>query len=251
MSDDIADREHPAAKTLAAYLADELPSAADAAIREHVASCDLCTERLLDLQRFLDFVPEPPSAGVADLETAREWRELRERIEKERARSRPRAIPRARRLQGTFGSAPTAYALAAVLAFALIGLSAYTLRLRQELRGPEMNPRLLLLSSLKGVRGVGDSVKDIDLAPHEEARVTFALESPREVSFSRYRVEVKDPGGRLILRSDDLKSHEESFTFTLRTEGLVAGRYSIEVLGLHGKDVPVEVGRYEFRILRR
>src|SRR6185295_7043360 len=80
VSDDIADREHPVAEKLAAYLADELSPQENDAIQEHVASCALCAERLLDLQRFLEYAPDSSRVGVADLETAAEWRKLRERI---------------------------------------------------------------------------------------------------------------------------------------------------------------------------
>ena len=122
MSDEIAGREHPAADKLAAYQADKLSPEENDAIQEHVASCDLCAERLLDLQRFLEFVPDPSRAGVADLETAAEWRKLQRRIEQETEKKR------------FFASARGGYSVAAALLAVCIGLAAWNLNLWRESR---------------------------------------------------------------------------------------------------------------------
>lgn len=249
MSDETAERGHPAAEKLSAYQANELSPKENDAIQEHVASCRLCAERLLDLQRFLDFVPDPSRAGVVDLEAAGEWAKLRERIEMEQTKSLAPTVTAIGQSRGILGSPKTAYGLAAVLALALVGLSAYTLRLRQELRGPEMNSRAVYLPSLTMARGLEDQVETIELAPQEEARVTFSLEAPRRPPFPKFRLELRDAQGGLIVARDDLNRQDDSFVFTLPTEGLREGRYSIEVRGLRGDDLPL-VGRYEFRIRR-
>jgi Putative zinc-finger len=232
--------EHPAAEKLAAYQANELSPEENDAIQEHVTNCSLCAERLLDLQRFLEFAPEgQPREGVADLAAAAEWRELRQRV------------PGSSRIRRAFGSLKAAYGLAAVLAVGVMALSTYTWRLRQEIRGPEMNLRLVFLPSITGARGSEDLVKEIALAPRDEARITFSLEAPRTASFPTYRLVVKDPEGRLIWAGEGLRREDGLFVFTLPAQGLPTGRYSIEVSGLQGKNLPpVEVGRYGFKIRR-
>ena len=73
MTAEAAELEHPAPEKLSAYQARELSPEEMGVIREHVAGCGLCAERLADLRRFLDVAPEERE-GVADLETAAEWR---------------------------------------------------------------------------------------------------------------------------------------------------------------------------------
>jgi anti-sigma factor RsiW len=248
VSDDVADREHPAAEKLSAYLANELSAEENDRIEEHVASCSLCAERLLDLQRFLEFAPDQSREG--DLETEAEWRKLQDRIKIERG-SQARAATGRGRVRRVLISVKTAYGLAAMLTIGLVGLSMYTVRLRQELRSPGMNSRAVFLSSLTLARGLEDQVKTIDLAPHEEARIAFSLEAPHAASFPAYRLEVKDIAGRLIVARDDLRKQDDAFVFILPTEGLSDGRYSIAVRGLREAErPPAEVGRYEFRIRR-
>ncbi len=250
MSDEIADREHPAAEKLSAYLANELSPEENDAIQEHVTNCSLCAERLLDLQRFLDFGPEGQE-GVVDFETAAERARLRQEITRERTGSPAWTLPGKGRAHRILASATTVYGLAAVLTVGLIGLSLYTAWLRRELRGPEMNSRAVFLLSRTLSRSSEDQVETIELASREKARITFSLEAPRSPSFAKFRLEVRDPQGRLILMNDELKRQGDLFVFTLPAEGLRSGRYSIEVRGLREGDLPpVTVGRYEFRIRR-
>jgi putative zinc finger protein len=232
VSDETADREHPAAEKLASYLADELSSEENDAIQEHVASCGHCAERLLDLQRFLEFVPQESRQGVADLETAAEWRKLRQRIHRETEK------------KPFFASARGGYFVAAALLAVSIGLTVWNLNLVRASRQPRPLSTMRTLESRESFRsGAAPSVEEPISLP---AQITLNL--PVEMPDPRYRIEMfpqRNPRGKTSL---ELSPEGSELRFFLPEKALAPGSYSLRVRGLRDGQPASAVWTYDLTI---
>jgi len=227
--DDVADREHPAAERLSAYLANELSPEESDAIQEHVASCRLCAERLLDLQGFLGFKPQETSQGVTDLETAREWRRLWERIGGiEKQGSLDSSLERGRLLR----SLRTFQVLAAVLGALSIGLTVYAVRLQGWPR--EIYPIPEKTVVFARMRSAG-TLEEIDIKP------PVALKFFVDADYPRYAVEIRARGGRLLYSYDRYRKADlDRSTLPLEAGDLAPGTYSLRLLGVrNGRPEPI------------
>jgi len=238
--------DHPSPEKLAAYFENELSPTEDDAIQEHLATCDLCAQALLDLKKFLKTPAEPIRPGVADLEVASEWRDLRKRIEEDRKRGQePVSAPAPR--PGFLGSVKTAYSLAAVFAAAALGLSLYAYSLRQELRAFDRNPHIIFLTSAT-VRSADNKAKTLELPPGELGRILLTLGLPKGKSDPEYRVEIQRTGGGPIFEERGLKPQEGEIRFLVSPELFESGRYEIK---LWGTQPPNPVNRYELEVIRK
>jgi len=217
VSDDVADREHPAAETLSAYQANELSPEESGAIREHVAGCDLCAERLLDLQRFLEFVPEDQTReGVADLETAAEWRRLRKRIGREEERRR------------FFASARGGYTVAAALLAVSVGLAVWNLSLVRKSRDPVAVRTVRTLRAKESLRGGIPTENEQPVV----LPVQITLDLPIETPDPLYRIDLFREGSRHAARSFEAPPQGSELRVLLPEQSLTPGHYRLRVHGV-------------------
>lgn len=232
--------DHPAPEKLSAYLASELFPEEDNEIQEHLAQCTLCTELLLDLQRFLEPPAEDlPREGVVDFETATGWRELRGRMG---ASAGSKGVPQPSQLRRVFGSLKVAYGLAALLAVAL-GFSMYSLRFRQDFAGALP----FYLHNSIGSRGSEEQV--IPRGP----LASLTLEPPgTPTTFPKFQAEIRDLRDSRVVESVRKLPFTpgEGFIVVLATSDLQPGSYEVAVQGSSTGGSRVAVGRYRFRIVQ-
>lgn len=216
--------DHPTPEELSAYQAKELTPEQSDAIQEHLANCELCTEVLLDLHRFLDPPPKDrPREGVTDLQAETEWRSLRERLDHQ-------GLLPARETRK-----PRRNFIAAVAAIFIvaIGLASYVF-----LQGPE---RRLTLDPDESVRGGSLPVPTVQL-PID----LFLRTSPHD-SYPEYLVELKS--GERILRTYPHRTRsQDTVKIRLRKWGLKPGLYKFEMQGVSGQNRG-EPNTYSFQVL--
>lgn len=238
--------EHPAVVTLSAYRSGDLPRAEAERIAEHLALCDTCPRRLLDLAAF-----EEEQAEVSDAELERELQRFRRRLAHEEDESRGAA----RVEDGSMRHWPLAAAVAAgafLLGALVAGLvlerpGAPRLPPPSELAAPAV---VADLAPARPTRGEGDrppagerlevpAGRDLTLVLHHPAAgdgdvarlragVTppvgepfdsplergptglLSLTLPADAPAGRYRIELRDP--------DELPGRSPVFRFELARE---------------------------------
>jgi hypothetical protein len=235
--------DHPAPEKLSAYLANELSPEEDGVIQEHLAHCTLCTELVLDLQRFLDPPAEDlPRDGVVDFETEAAWRELRGRGDR-----RAMGVSDSQRSRGT-GSLRNAYSLAAVLALTVVGLGVYVIKLHSDLKAPRAGYHIALTSTLR-TRGSLESVEK-ELRLHEAPEdFSLTLDKDPDLDFPSYLVEILREKGPRVQSAKGLRYQKgEGITLLLSKDDFEPGIYEIVLRGL--RDGRSEVaGKYWLSVL--
>jgi len=230
--------DHPSPEKLSAYQANELPPAEADEIQEHLTECSLCTELLLDLQRFLEPEEEDrPKEGVADFGAEAGWRELRGKMEWKReseGRDTPGAeMSRLRKSLRRFQAA------AAIFLVGLVGLSVYALRLRQEMRVSETPVAVSLINSI-GARGE----EDVEILKASSGdSIVFTLFHPQRPS-REYRVEIRDAKGRAVWGRSGLPMREDYLAFPVPPKTLGPGSYEVRIFAEN-----LIAGRYFVKIV--
>lgn len=217
--------DHPTPASLAAYRENRLSAEEDEEVREHLAICRECSVLLLG---FEDFVEKPAETGVADFETAADWRKLRARLDEDAWFEKGGKASRSWRR--------TNLALVAAVLIALVGVSLYTFW--------SPGSSVQTLEPLNSRRN-GDGKVEVVRLP-----VTLLLRPPR-TSFPEYRAELRDEAGRVV---DTFPGLQENASFDLevplRRWSLPSGQYRIDLLGLQDKRF-VPAGEYAFRVADR
>ena len=232
--------DHPAPEKLSAYQANELSPEEEDAIQEHLAHCTLCTGLLLDLQRFLDPPSEDrPREGVADFETAAEWRELREKL---RVKA-PTAVVRRSRLR----KISAMQGFAAVLALFLVAMTIQIVVLERELAQPitDLKPKTTIEAQggKKGAQGVAEPT------PFRLGQVV-AFDIHSSQPYARFRLIFRDEDGGGVRRVVEAPENEEGMiAMFLPRRFLAPGIYKVEVLGLDGPTSDL-VKEFDIRILQ-
>jgi hypothetical protein len=231
--------DHPAPEKLSAYLADELSPEEDDALQEHLTACPLCTDLLLDLNRFLEPPEEDrPREGVADFETAAEWRELRGRMGS--ASSPPVGVRKRRDPHRIFGSP----ALAAVLALLFIGTASRMFVLERE-RGRPIAVQITTLEAQGSKKG----------APGTAEPTTFRLgnvavfQTHSERPYPKHRLSFRDKDGRIQTTLEAQEDENGMIALVLPRDFLPPGRYLVEVSGLEGTTAN-SIGEFDIQILQ-
>jgi hypothetical protein len=230
--------DHPAPEKLSAYQANELSAEEDDAIQEHLVHCARCTELLLDLQRFLDPPPEDlPREGVADFETAAQWREVRRRIGEEKAL--PVAAKRGL-LTGFFSPA-----LAAVLALLLIGAAIQVVRLERELAEPitDLTPTTIEAPGTHKGAPVPAGFTPFRLG-HVAA---FDTHSPQP--YLRFSLIFRDKNGQVKNTVEARENDEGMIVLFLPRRFVAPGTYSVEVQGEGGAS-STPIRKFDIQILQ-
>jgi hypothetical protein len=235
---------HPAPEELLAYRAGELPAPEQARVEDHLVACPHCLELLLDLERLSDpgFVGEH---GITAAEKAADWQAVQ-------ARLAPREVPRRRMAAPFFASPRPAYALAAALLVAVVGLSLRTLQLQrsvEDLGRPQVNAPVVDLFPASQLRGGEGEVAVVELAP--ASRFFTLILSPKGSSdYAGYRLEILDSGGRAVWSAEGLeKDRHGSFTLILARSFLEPGDYRLRLYGLGG-DTGKLIEELRMRIVR-
>jgi hypothetical protein len=218
--------DHLTPEELSAYQAGELTPEQNDAIQEHLAGCELCTEVLLDLHRFLDLPPEDlPREGVADLQTEAEWKTLQAKL------GAQGLLP----ARGT--RKPRRHFIAAVAAIFLvaIGLASYLF-----LQG---TARKLTLDPDDSVRGGSLPV------PAVQPPIDLFLRTSPHDSYPEYLVVLKREEQTLRTYPHLLRDQNTlSVKIPLRRWGLKPGLYKFEMQGVSGQ-ARGEPNTYSFRVL--
>ena len=236
--------DHPSPEKLAAYFENELSPTEDDAIQEHLATCDLCAQALLDLKKFLKTPAEPIRPGVADLEAASEWRDLRKRIEEDRKRGQePVSAPAPR--PGFLGSVKTAYSLAAVFAAAALGLSLYVLSTHTSY---DPNSSTVFLAKSSDTRSA-TTPTSLVLPRGRERQVTITV-NPYDLSpLQEYRVVIYDAKHQQVHREDHLIVQREGVMFTVSSDRFKEPGDYLVTLQPEGRSEGV--GEYKLRVTRK
>ncbi|HEX5718776.1 MAG TPA: zf-HC2 domain-containing protein [Thermoanaerobaculia bacterium] len=223
---------HPEPEELLAYRAGELPAPERARVEDHVVACPHCLELLLDLGRLSDpgFVGEH---GITAAEKAAGWQAVQARLAPETA---PHEAPRRRRAV-FFASPRPAWALAAALLVAVVGLSLRTRQLErsvEDLSRPQVNAPVVDLFPASELRGGEGEAAVVELAP--ASRFFTLILSPKGSSdYAGYRLEILDSGGRAVWSAEGLeKDRHGSFTLILARSFLAPGDYRLRLYGLEG-----------------
>ncbi len=231
--------DHPAPEKLSAYLANELSPEEDDALQEHLAACTLCTGLLLDLQRLLDPPQEDrPREGVADFETAAEWRELKGKLG--RAGSPPVVVPKRRLLRRVVGSP----ALAAVLALLLVGTS-YRMIVLERARTRPFAVQIQTLEAQGSKKGTSSAAEPKTVRLGKVAMFDTHSEHP----YSSYRLSFIDKDGRTQSTLEAQEDENGMIGVLLPQDSLTPGDYRVEVVGLEGA-TGHSVQEFDIRILQ-
>jgi hypothetical protein len=232
---------HPAPEDLLAYRDGELPGSEQARVEDHVVACPHCLELLLDLGRLSDpgFGGEPNFTAAGK---AADWQAVQARLAAETA---PRRRP------ARFLASPRpAYALAATLLVAVVGLSLRTWQLQQsveDLSRPQLNAPVVDLFPASPLRGEEGEGAVVELAPASRF-FTLILSPKGSPDYPGYRLEILDSGGRAVWSADGLeKDRHGSFTLILARGFLDPGEYRLRLYGLGG-DTAILIEELRMRI---
>jgi hypothetical protein len=248
--------DHPTPETLGAYRDGELPPDAAETLRDHLALCPDCAEMLLDFATFEQFTPPEESASLTDSDVGAAWQRMQQRlapvvevakvvemvetpeaapvVAQEKKPAPLPFVPRAseyepvvlrRRLR-------TAYAIAATLAVGVVGLSMWGGVLQGRLRDlskPRVNLGFVYAFS-EDNKERGESSGEV-LSGKTPVLVIEPTDLPPA---DDYGVEVRNPGGALILKTSGLVPSRGSFSMELPSAQLSPGSYRVELFGVTG-----------------
>jgi hypothetical protein len=171
-----------------------------------------------------------PRQGVVDLETAAEWRELRERIKREVEKKR------------FFFSARGGYSVAAALLAVSVGLAAWNVTLLRESREPRPVSTLRTLEARESFRGGAAGEEPVYLP----AQITLNL--PTDAPEPLYRVELIPQGGGGAEELIEMPPQGSELRFFVPEQALRTGRYTIRVQGLRQGHPSAVVWTYELTV---
>lgn len=216
--------DHPAPEDLLDYHAGDLPPEERERIQNHLALCPGCVRVVLDLQSFPDVEPVREEDRLTEDELAAEWRRFETRI---RAPRMPRWAP-----------SPLPLALAAALLIAVVGLSLWVARLRNEVSGlsaPRADVYIADLvphgETVERAEGREEAVRVPAWADH----VLLLLNLADPSSHPEYRVEIEKADGTEVWSRDGVhRSEDGTFALEVPRRLLPAGIYRIRLSGLRG-----------------
>ena len=221
LAEDAASRvsDHPEVGELVDYLQDALPPGTEARVQDHLVDCRACTSTVLDLEPLMN--PGPRTAeGVADLEVAAAWRELKARAGVEQAP-----------LRRGF-SQHWVTAVAASFFVATLGLSSWVAQLRgtvSELSAPQVNYEVLYFES---TRGFDEGILQVPEGLHRLPVFVTGVDSG---VFADYEVVVLDQAGSEVWSVGGLKPTDlGSLRLEIPLQSLSPGAYGLRLYGRDG-----------------
>ena len=223
---------HPELERLADYLDGALDDEAEERLRDHLASCRACADRLLEMSPLMQ-PDERPEEGVAGLEIEAAWRRLRGRTEADRAVAVPSRGLRA---------------LAASLAVAALALGLWAGRLQQvnrELRSrvAEASARVanLPVLYLNGARRAVETESRTLEVPESAGSFALFFSITEARPATEYGVRFLDAAGGLGLDAGGLVVSESGGLRLGLPRGLLpAGEYRMELRARRDGDWKLE-----------
>jgi hypothetical protein len=216
--------DHPTPDLLAAYQANELTAAENAAIQEHFSQCRECSEMLLDLKAFAD-PSEDETVEITEPRLTTAWQRLRARLawESESVRWSPRWLADPRH----------AHTLSACLLVALLGVSAWVAWLQTEMRRLDQPLINFPIVAIDLDTGGGEPV-GIEIPSDAERFLLVAAAHSDIVDRSRdYGLEVVGGNGQVIWNGGGLTLDKGgSLTLEVPRRLLRAGPYRLRLLDL-------------------
>ncbi len=211
--------EHPSDGTLSAYAEGKLAGAEELAVQEHLAVCGRCRDLLLEFASFVEVPLAAEIGGVTDLEAAREWRALQERMASGDRKATGNELSDSERNERLVRRLRAFEALAAMLSVAVVGLILYSVHLQGSSE---------FISSSESIYFAVTRSSH----PHEAAiqvHLPCVLNVSTANDFSRYRVEIVSVDGQPML-ARETSSHEGALV--LRRRSLAPGDYKVRLFGL-------------------
>jgi hypothetical protein len=182
---------HPSPEELTAYRDGRLSARRTARVCRHLGVCFDCPNLILELERFLE--PLPDESGI---DMAASWQELRRRLFTE-----PRPRPPAWQVAPIFASLRTAYAIAAASLLAAMALSFWSL-------SPRAVPNMPMeVVDMPGVRRGTEPAQEIRVPA---IGVVLILNPARLLQEADLRLEILSSSGRRIGTMDGLHSEAGS-----------------------------------------
>jgi hypothetical protein len=232
--------DHPTPWELLDFVAGDLSVAERERIEDHLSLCRVCARTALDLASDADSQPAPRAELMTKQELAAEW---------EHFRAAASAAPPVRR---AVAMSPFAWALAASLLLAVIGLSWRMGELAREVRrlsAPRSDVYVAELapagSGRPRERGEGDVVRP----PAWVSRVVLILDFGAPASNLEYAIELATADGRPIWRRQGLRPGPDgTFTLEVPRDWLPPGTYRIRLLALRSAEAR-ELEHYELRVV--
>ena len=219
---------HPSPDELLDYHAGDLSAAERERIQDHLALCPECARAVLDLAAFPGVEPAREEDRLATAEVDAEWRRFQ----------RAAGVPAMPRRAPAASSPRLAYALAAVLLLAVVGLSLWIGRLRSEvgaLSGPKVNVLVADLAPREQAVERSAAGEETVRVPPWTDRLLVILDLAEAPADPEYRVEIAALGGREIWSRRGLRPSEDgNFTLEVPRRLLSPGRYVIRLYGLRG-----------------
>ncbi len=229
-------KTHPAPEELLDYHLGDLAAADRERIQDHLVLCETCSRTVLDLESFPDVEPAREVDRLSQFELAADWKRFRERTSAEPFR--PAAQPR------------FAWALAASLLVAALGLSVWGVRLREQVRelsGPRTDVFVADLVPL-GLEVRGPEAGEVVRVPAWAGRVLLLLNLAGRPSYPEYEVHVLAPAGDAVWSRRGLRpSLDGTFALEVPADLLAGGAHRIRLLGV-GDGGPEPVAEYGVRL---
>jgi hypothetical protein len=241
--------EHPDAGLLAAYHDGDLAAADVAALQEHLSTCSECAGLVMDRAAFPDLPAADGEPG--ELGSARAWRRLEKAL--------PPVEPRTLAAAGVppWRRTAVAWAAAAGLAVACVGLGGWNLHLEQESRHLEQRvveltapqPNLPLFNLGSGIRRGGEEAHDPVVPAQDGIFILYFYPGADLETYAAFEWSIAEDGsGEVVLAGGDLRPAAGLFTLGLHGEALAPGTYRLQVRGLPagGGDAEPLGGDYRF-----
>ncbi len=234
--------DHPDPRRLLDYHAGALRTGEEAALREHLTVCRICTAALLDLAAFDEAESPAAPAPAADFETAAAWRAFEPRLAAGAGRWRgPRAwLP--------WVAAAGLLAASAGLAWRVVDVTREQAILEAEVAAlAAPRPDLPVLYLQPPTRsGYAGAAPVVELARGDY--LALVLLPPPEPWLERYRVEVADDEDRTIWNGTLAPSAEGGLRLGLPARLLPPGGYRVRLRD-DPADPPLAV--YELAVAHR
>lgn len=230
VSRDAAIREaHPGPDLLLGYSRGEITGDGRESIQEHLALCEVCASAVLDFRAFPE-ITAPRGEELTDHEIDAEWLKLLGRRKDPRGEETAPRLPRALD-KPRIPSWRPAYALAACLLLATVGLTVWNIQLRGrvvDLSQPRVNVFVAEMSP-PDTRAARTAVEIASDAKY----VRFQLDVLDMDRYPGYRVAITDANGRETLSNSEIRRDSEGFfSLEVATSQLPPGGGAVSVFGV-------------------
>ncbi len=238
--------QHPPPEQIVAYHEHRLSPEEMETFQTHLAACPDCTSQLLGLADLFeeDTAEDEPVSEMPHAELDAAWQKQRQRL----FPAAPATFPDRRQLNPPpprrASWATASLGLAAALLAIVVAVQWQTIA---HLKQPQVNPPLVNLVPIGSVRQGLQEIPELHRSESSE-RAWVILNPEGELDFSSYDAELRDSGGKLVLRLADLHSSKAgNFRLEIPRALLAEGKYRIVLFGKKaGRNR--NVGEFAFRV---